>query len=72
MDHTHLGIIREDKPSDKTKLGLRLLIPLQDATLVQLNIGFESLWVFGAIQVPPRHEARFHMFPMEVHLYALT
>ena len=49
----HLGIIREDRPSDKTKLGLRSLIHLHDVTLTQLNTGFESPWVFGAIQAPP-------------------
>ena len=69
---THLGIIGEEKPSDKTKLGLGFLIPLHDVTLTQLNVGFESPWVFGAIQGPPCHEARFHIFPMEVHLYTLT
>ena len=68
----HLGIIREDKPSDKAKLGLGSLILLHDATLAQLNMGFESPWVFGAIQGPLCCEARFHIFPMEVHPYTLT
>ena len=68
----HLGIIREDKPSDKTKLGLGSLIHLHDATLAQVNTGFESPWVFSAIQGSPNCEAGFHIFPMEVHLYTIT
>ena len=69
---THLGIIGEEKPSDKTKLGPGSLIRLHDATLAQLNMGFESPWVFGAVQGLPRREAGFHIFPMKVHLYTLT
>ena len=68
----HLGIIGEEKPSDKTKLGPRSLICLHDATLAQLNMGFESLWVFSAVQGLPCHKAGFHIFPMKVHLYTLT
>jgi hypothetical protein len=39
---THLGIIEEEKPSDKTKLGFRSLICLHDVNLTQCNSGFES------------------------------
>jgi hypothetical protein len=46
---THLGIIREKTPSDKTKLGPGSLICLHNVTLTQLNMGFESPRVFGAI-----------------------
>ena len=68
----HLGIIGEEKPSDKTKLGFGSVIRLHDVSLAQHNLGFESPWVFGAIQGPLRREAGFHIFPMEVHLLTLT
>ena len=48
------------------------LICLHDATHAQLDIGFESPWVFGAIQGLPHHEAGFHIFPMKVYLYTIT
>jgi hypothetical protein len=69
---THLGIIGEERPSDKTKLGPRSFIHLHNVTLAQLNTGFESPWVFGTIQEPPYHEAGFYIFPMEVHVCTLT
>jgi hypothetical protein len=68
----HLGIIGEEIPSDKTKLGPGSLIRLHNVTLAQLNMGFESPWVFGAIREYPRCEAEFHIFPVEVHVCTLT
>jgi hypothetical protein len=69
---THLGIIREEIPSDKTELGPGSLICLHNITLAQLNMGFESPWVFSTIREYPCHEAGFHIFPMEVHVCTLT
>ena len=69
---TYLGIIGEDKPSDKTKPGPGSLICLHDTTIAQLNTGFESPWVFGAVQGLPNHGAGFHIFLMKVHLYIIT
>jgi hypothetical protein len=57
----HLGIIREEIPSDKTKLGPGSLIHLHDVTLAQLNMGLESPWVFGTIWEYPHREAGFHI-----------
>jgi hypothetical protein len=48
------------------------ILKYYNVNLAQLNTDFESPWVFGAIQGPPCCEARFHIFPMEVHLYTLT
>jgi hypothetical protein len=69
---THLEIIGEEIPSDKTKLGPGSLVHLHNITLAQLNIGFESPWVCGAIREYPRCEAGFHIFSMEVHVCTLT
>jgi hypothetical protein len=68
---THLGIIRERIPSDKTKLGPGSLICLHDVTLAELNMGFESPWVFVAIREYPHCEAGFHIFPIVVHVCTL-
>jgi hypothetical protein len=68
----HLGIIGEEIPSDKTKLGPRSLIHLHNVTLAQLNMGFESPWVLDAIWEYPCHEAGFHIIPIEVHVCTLT
>lgn len=69
---THLGIIRREILSDKTKLGPGSLICLHNDTFSQLNLGFESPWVFRIIWGLSYQEVGFHIFPMEVHLFTLT
>ena len=69
---THLGIIREDIPSDQTKLRPGSLIRLHDIELSHQNCGFEKPWLFGTLGPMKWCEPNYHLFELQLHLFTIT